>query len=727
MSVNISSAAGVAAQLFTNTGTVLTGGKLYTYLAGTTTPAVTYTTSSGGTAQPNPIVLDSAGRVPGGEIWLTDNVSYKFVLKTSTDVLIATYDNITGIGNVFLSTLAASTGSSLIGYLPAGTGAISTTVQAKLREIVSVKDFGAVGDGTTDDTAAIQAAINYITNTTFATTWPAGTKNYDKGGGVVVIPPGRYRITSGLLLGQHVRLQGSSTKGFFYPYGAQNTGSVILADFTNPNQWIISSANYNVSGAKIGYRDNTSGAEMDAGTWNFTHGIEVKDLMLKAVSSCYGGIRLNGSPNSVLENVGAYGTDVGFLVNASWGVTARNMFCVSYLYGFAAIADVNGLDLNGYFDCYSGKTVDSTNRLTGLTVNDFNSTIGFATDFSNKKMGVVSYYTNTLNMDNVVSEHWEVACIHVNTTGLSNNSLYTEGNTLTVFASAVCLGVLNGLFSYNPSLTGDPYSFGYNNNLTMAGIPKLGYAGGNDTYNSIRIENSKPDAYGWKYTDWMVFVGAPTGVIRVAAAGSVDNIAYDSTYTTLDEALRRIIASPLRDWEIIVKDGDIVQNTNVIELIDKNITFTKEGSGSACSLIFNVITGVVKRWDLLGNVTLRFNKVDIGYTTSTTPTDPYISSGLFIKQGDASNISIGFNDCTIALQTAYSVFQQGFNSSANIMSSFNTCTITGSSTASIMSPASGNSAYTNVVNSAYGNTVPASVKAFGTNGWQNANVIASNF
>jgi hypothetical protein len=89
---------GVAAQFFTNTGAVLTGGKLYTYAAGTTTPLTSYTTSAGNVACTNPVVLDAAGRVPGsGQIWILP-VSYKFVLTDSNDVLIATYDNIFGSG-----------------------------------------------------------------------------------------------------------------------------------------------------------------------------------------------------------------------------------------------------------------------------------------------------------------------------------------------------------------------------------------------------------------------------------------------------------------------------------------------------------------------------------------------------------------------------------------------------------------------------------------------------
>jgi len=106
MAVNLSPVGGVAAQFFDNDGNVLSGGKIYTYIAGSSTPAVTYTNASGGIAHSNPIILDSAGRVPSGEIWLTDGITYKFLIKNANDVLIGTYDNIVGINSNFLNFLA---------------------------------------------------------------------------------------------------------------------------------------------------------------------------------------------------------------------------------------------------------------------------------------------------------------------------------------------------------------------------------------------------------------------------------------------------------------------------------------------------------------------------------------------------------------------------------------------------------------------------------------------
>ena len=96
MSVSLSPYAGAGAQFFDNNGNPLAGGKIFTYAAGTTTPLATYTDYTGNTANPVypvGIVLDSAGRTPA-QIWLTEGLSYKFVLQTSLGVTIKTDDNI---------------------------------------------------------------------------------------------------------------------------------------------------------------------------------------------------------------------------------------------------------------------------------------------------------------------------------------------------------------------------------------------------------------------------------------------------------------------------------------------------------------------------------------------------------------------------------------------------------------------------------------------------------
>jgi hypothetical protein len=79
-------------QFFDLNGAPLSGGLLYTYAAGTTTPLATYTDSTGLIANTNPIVLDSRGEA---NVWLSGAI-YKFALYTSVGVLIWTVDNING-------------------------------------------------------------------------------------------------------------------------------------------------------------------------------------------------------------------------------------------------------------------------------------------------------------------------------------------------------------------------------------------------------------------------------------------------------------------------------------------------------------------------------------------------------------------------------------------------------------------------------------------------------
>ena len=79
-------------QFFDANGAPLSGGLLYTYEVGSTTPLTSYTDSTGVSANTNPIVLDSRGEA---NVWLGADI-YKFALYTSVGVLIWTVDNING-------------------------------------------------------------------------------------------------------------------------------------------------------------------------------------------------------------------------------------------------------------------------------------------------------------------------------------------------------------------------------------------------------------------------------------------------------------------------------------------------------------------------------------------------------------------------------------------------------------------------------------------------------
>lgn len=117
MAVNLSPVAGAGWQLFADSGAALSGGLIYTYSAGTTTPLATYQDSAGSVLNSNPIVLDSAGRV-SSEIWLTAGSVYKFVLKTSAGVTVWTMDNLRGINDPSSVTWSSitSTPTTLSGY-----------------------------------------------------------------------------------------------------------------------------------------------------------------------------------------------------------------------------------------------------------------------------------------------------------------------------------------------------------------------------------------------------------------------------------------------------------------------------------------------------------------------------------------------------------------------------------------------------------------------------------
>jgi len=156
------------------------------------------------------------------------------------DVNGVTYNKTFPDGTIALSTAPGSLLDATAVSYKEGTlasGAVPRTVAVKLQESVSVKDFGATGNGTTDDTAAIQAAINAVSLA---------------GGGTVYIPAGTYNITSNLdfnacslvfdkgalfnvTAGVTVIIRKQITAGDYQIFNT--TGNIICAGTVNPMWW----------------------------------------------------------------------------------------------------------------------------------------------------------------------------------------------------------------------------------------------------------------------------------------------------------------------------------------------------------------------------------------------------------------------------------------------------------------------------------------------------------
>jgi hypothetical protein len=216
MSINLSAFAGAGAQFLDANGAPLTGGLLYSYLSGTTTPATTYTSRSGAANNTNPIVLDAAGRTPA-EVWLDGGVLYKFVLKSSTYVQIGTYDSIPAINDTTsVSNLITVAGTNALtglatpalggyaagaqfSFIAQNTNTAAVTIDIDTLGVKSITKFGSTPLAANDIVAGALVLIEYdgtrfqflnapnntfryiVESTTVSATAATDTINYDVG------------------------------------------------------------------------------------------------------------------------------------------------------------------------------------------------------------------------------------------------------------------------------------------------------------------------------------------------------------------------------------------------------------------------------------------------------------------------------------------------------------------------------------------------------------------
>lgn len=150
--------------------------KWYTYVAGSSTPATTYTTSTGSIAQANPIVLNALG-LAASPIWLTAGVSYKLVLTNAADVPQATFDNVSGINDTTTSadqwlsgpapTYISATSFSLVGdqtsTFSVGRRVKTTNTGGTVYGTITASTFGAVTTVTVvNDSSSLDSGLSAV-------------------------------------------------------------------------------------------------------------------------------------------------------------------------------------------------------------------------------------------------------------------------------------------------------------------------------------------------------------------------------------------------------------------------------------------------------------------------------------------------------------------------------------------------------------------------------------
>ena len=130
-------------QFVDTNGAPLSGGFLWSYAAGTTTPITTYADDAG-TPQTNPIVLNSAGRPTLGPVWLDGGQAVKFVLQNAQAVPLYTWDDVTGVNDPaavaqdqWVIYTGAVTYSSAVAFTVAGDQTGFFQVGRRMRAIVT--------------------------------------------------------------------------------------------------------------------------------------------------------------------------------------------------------------------------------------------------------------------------------------------------------------------------------------------------------------------------------------------------------------------------------------------------------------------------------------------------------------------------------------------------------------------------------------------------------------
>lgn len=327
---------------------------------------------------------------------------------------------------IALSNAAMGTGTAA-GFTQSGSGATVRTVQAKLRDVVSVKDFGAVADGTTDDSAAIQACIN--------------ANSYKQ----IYFPAGTYKIATGLTI----------TNAGVYLQGAGIGNTVLLYTGTNGDAVTF----YSTSTATITTYLSTGGIDgiqirRDT-TATTGSGLRLRQCFLFDV----GDIRIDNFPGSYLQEGGAFISIKNIRVLMAASVYTGGYVAGSWQYKFTVAPISGGL--------YQSPYTTQINCLQSASayLSEFGILIEAADGITIANNYIAAAYTSLLR--------FKPAYTGVNISGVSLGVGYLDAVTQSG-GTAGCVEVLDGGFGSGSLI----------NNIDISNCTTIGNTPGKGLYST---------------------------------------------------------------------------------------------------------------------------------------------------------------------------------------------------------------------------------------------------
>jgi hypothetical protein len=489
-------------------GNPLAGGFVYYYIPSTTTFKNTYQNAALTILNTNPIVLDSAGECIA---YGTD--SYRQIVTDVNGNLIWDRTTVSGISN----------DASNVIYTPPFTNSVAETVTAKLSESVSVNDFGAVGNGSTDDTTAIQNALN------------SGVKE------IVFVPGKTYLINGGLTCSTaaiNIIATGSTIKL------KNNASSLSMLTLTGANSTVN-------GGTWDGNKDNGNSTGDTYGSFNVRMAADY--CTVKNITSINTwGMSIKGfgnfmsALNNNIKNTGIYGIyfdgsssvsnygnkAIGNIIDMSNGIISGGQNQGQGIL-FTAGSGQNQIDWELSDNNITGPQTSVSDQAICLAVRGKNGIVsnnltrygamGFSEGGENTvidgnrflnvlgiQYGIEPSGGNTVVSNNIVTDaQYGVICSGNKT----YNNLTITGNNLTSTINAIKLQIANGYTGQNTVISGNylkgdngVYTTGDIKNLTISGNTLVGpaadFSAGRGVFINTPISNAYVFITGNTFVNW---------------------------------------------------------------------------------------------------------------------------------------------------------------------------------------------------------------------------------